>query len=169
MNRKDWTLHRAIEVKLPWLRAVPAGHEWILPLEKWMHFFLGPWLLVCQFIDISNQMETTGEVSNIERIFLYNRPLNKFFCSTFDTSPVDSIWLEMSINWHTKSQGPKKKCIHFSRGRIHSCPAGTAHNQGSFTSMALWSVQSFLSTTVLLKSSMIQIHEIALVKLVLFQ
>ena len=54
----------------------------------------------------------------------------------------------MSINWHTKSQGPKKKCTHFSRGRIHSCPAGTARNQGSFTSMALWSVQSFLSSTV---------------------
>ena len=148
VDRKDWTLHRAIEVKLPWLRAVPAGQEWILPLEKWVHFFLGPWLLVCQFIDISNQMETTGEVSNIKRIFLCNRPLYKFFCSTLDTSPVDSIWLEMAINWHTKSQGPKKKCAHFSRGRIHSCPAGTARNQGSFTSMALWSVQSFLSSTV---------------------
>ena len=66
----------------------------------------------------------------------------------FATSPVASIWLEMSINWYTKSQGPKKKWIHFSRVRIHSCPAGTARNQGSFTSMALWSVQSFLSTTV---------------------
>ena len=66
----------------------------------------------------------------------------------FDTAPVVSICLEMSINWHTKSQGPKKKCIHFSRGRIHSYPAGTARNQGSFTSMAIWSVQSFLSTTV---------------------
>ena len=54
------------------------------------------------------------------------------------------------INWHTKSQGHKKKCTHFSRGRIHSCPAGTARNQGSFTSMALLSVQSFLSSTVTL-------------------
>ena len=43
------------------------GRGWILPLEKWIHFLLGPWLLVCQFVDISNQMETTGEVSNIER------------------------------------------------------------------------------------------------------
>ena len=34
------------------------------------------------------------------KIFLYNRPLYKFFCSTFATLPVDSIWLEMSINWH---------------------------------------------------------------------
>ena len=32
--------------------------------------------------EISNQMELNGEVS---------------------------IWLEISINWHTKSQGPKKK------------------------------------------------------------
>ena len=29
----------------------------VLPLEKWINFFLGPWLLVCQFIEISNQME----------------------------------------------------------------------------------------------------------------
>ena len=27
----------------------------------------------------------------------------------FATSPVGSISLEMSINWHTMSQGPKKK------------------------------------------------------------
>ena len=79
MDIKDWTLHRAIEVKVPWLRAVPARQEWMLPLKKLIHFFLGPWLLVCQFIDISNQMETTGELSNIERIFLYNGPLYKFF------------------------------------------------------------------------------------------
>ena len=26
----------------------------------------------------------------------------------------------MSINWHTKSQGPKTKCVNFSRGRIDS-------------------------------------------------
>ena len=28
----------------------------VLPLEKHMHFFFGPWLLVGQFIEISNQM-----------------------------------------------------------------------------------------------------------------
>ena len=27
-----------------------------------------------------------------------------------------SIWLEISINWHTKSQGPKKKCTLFQDG-----------------------------------------------------
>ena len=37
---KDWTLHRAC-----------------VPFVKWVHFFLGPWLLVYQFIEISNQME----------------------------------------------------------------------------------------------------------------
>ena len=36
--------------------------------------------------------------------------------SIFDTSPVVSIWLEMSIDWHTTSQGLKKKCVHFLRG-----------------------------------------------------
>ena len=40
-----------------------------------MHFFLGPWLLVCQFMEISNQMELTGEVSNFEQKNLYNAPL----------------------------------------------------------------------------------------------
>ena len=44
-----------------------AGQGLILPLEKWVHFFLDPWLLVCQFIEISNQMEPTGEVSNVEQ------------------------------------------------------------------------------------------------------
>ena len=80
MDIKDWTLHRAIEVKVPWLRAVPARQEWILPLKKWVHFFLGPWLLVCQFTDISNQMESTGEVSNVEQeIYVMVHYINKFF------------------------------------------------------------------------------------------
>ena len=42
------------------------------PLEKRIHFLLGPWLLVCQFIEISNQMKLNGEVSNIEQKNLYN-------------------------------------------------------------------------------------------------
>ena len=41
------------------------------PSWKTDTFFLGPWLLVCQFIEICNQMEITGAVSNFERIFLY--------------------------------------------------------------------------------------------------
>ena len=81
--------------------------------EKWSHFFLGPWLLVCQFIDISNQIGVNGHVSNFEQKILYNRLLYKKFLSMFDISPVGSIWLEISINWHTKSQGPKKKCTYF--------------------------------------------------------
>ena len=32
------------------------------------------------------------------------------------------LFLEMSINWHTKSQGLKKKCISFSKGRINPWP-----------------------------------------------
>ena len=100
LDRKDCTLHRAIEVKLPWLQAVPAGLEWILPLEKWGHFFLGPWLLVCQFIDISNQMESTGEVSNVEQKKLYNGLLFKKILSMFDTSPVVSIWWFTGVSPH---------------------------------------------------------------------
>ena len=66
----------------------------------------------------------------------------------FDSSPVVSIWLEMYINWHTKSQGPKKKCIHFFRGRINHCPAHTACNCG-IVLLHIWRfVQSFFSPTV---------------------
>ena len=149
MDRKDWTLNRAIEVKLPWLRAVPAWQEWILPLEKWIHFFLRSLAVI---VSIYRHFQSNGANWRSKKhltkkiyIMLYYIKKN---LSMFDTSPVVSIWLKMSINWHTKSQGPKKKCTHFSRGRIHSCPADTACNQGSFTSMALWSVQSFLSSTV---------------------
>ena len=69
---------------------VVAGQGWILPLEK-VHFLLGLWLLVCQFIEISNQMELNGQISNIEHFFLYNRVLYKFFCSKFETWPFSSI------------------------------------------------------------------------------
>ena len=41
-EKKDSTLHRAYGVKLPLLRAVWAGQGLILPLEKLLHFFLGP-------------------------------------------------------------------------------------------------------------------------------
>ena len=40
--------------------------------RKMNTFFLSPWLLVFQFIEISNQMEPTGEVSNVEQKNLYN-------------------------------------------------------------------------------------------------
>ena len=48
-------------------------------------------------------MEVNGEVANFENIFLYNSVLNKFFHPKFVTSPFTSIWLEISINWHTNS------------------------------------------------------------------
>ena len=54
-----------------------AGQGGILPLVKQIHLFLGPWLLVCQLIEISNQMEPTGEVSNVEQKHLYNTLLYK--------------------------------------------------------------------------------------------
>ena len=72
-------------------------------------------------------MELTGEVLNIERIFFYIIGHYINFCSMFDTSPVGSIWLKISKNWHTKSL--RKKCTHFTRERIHSCPVmDTARN-----------------------------------------
>ena len=65
---------------------------------------------------------------------------------------LSSIWLEISINWHTTSQGPKKKSIQITKRRIDPCPAHTTRNKGSFTTMALWIVQRFLSSTVRLVS-----------------
>ena len=53
----------------------------------------------------------------------------------------------MSINWPTTSQGPKKKSIQITKRRIDPCPAHTARNTGSFTTMVLWSVKSFNSST----------------------
>ena len=70
-------------VKLPYLRAVRAGQEWILPIVKWVNFFLGPWFLVYQFIDISNQMEPTEEVSNVEQKNLCNALLYKKYSFDF--------------------------------------------------------------------------------------
>ena len=61
--------------------------------------------------------------------------LHKIFISKFDTLPFDSIRLEISIDWHTISQGPKKKSIQITKVRIDPCPAHTARNQGSFTTM----------------------------------
>ena len=58
-------------VKLPKLQAVWTGYGRILPLEKWTHFVLGPWLLVCQFLGISNQMEVNGHISNFEKKIFY--------------------------------------------------------------------------------------------------
>ena len=57
---------------------------------------------MCQFIDISNQIEVNGHVSNFEQKNLYNSLLYKKLFSKFETWPFTSIWLEMSINWHTK-------------------------------------------------------------------
>ena len=47
----------------------------------------------------------------------------------------------MSIDWHTTSQGPKKKCVHFSRGRINPWSVHTAYVKQRF-------VKSFNSPTV---------------------
>ena len=63
----------------------------------------------------------------------------------------------MSINWYTKSQGPKKKSTHFTKGRIHSCLADTARYWGGFT---LYGVSNPLipQLYVLLKNQRIQAH-----------
>ena len=44
-----------------------------------------------KFMEISNQMELTGKVSNFERNFYIIGNYNIFFCSKFETSPVSSI------------------------------------------------------------------------------
>ena len=51
-------------------------HGLILTLENSIHFFLDPWFFVCQFVEISNQIGTTGEVSNVKQKNLYNAALS---------------------------------------------------------------------------------------------
>ena len=55
------------------------GQGSILRFVIWIDFFLGPWLVVGQFIDISNQIEPTGEVANILQKNVYNAALYNFF------------------------------------------------------------------------------------------
>ena len=43
-----------------------AVHRGEYSLLKNWYIFIGPWLLVCQFIEFSNQMELNGGVSNFE-------------------------------------------------------------------------------------------------------
>ena len=47
--------------------------------------------------------------------------IKKLF-SMFEMWPFTSIWLEISINWYTKSQGPKNKCINFTKGGFTPAP-----------------------------------------------
>ena len=54
-----------------------------------------------------------------------NESLLEFFYYTI-SSFSNSIWLEISIKWHTMNQGPTKKCIHFTSGRNFPCPAHKA-------------------------------------------
>ena len=102
-------------------------------LFLWVHLVLLHWL--------TSHMDTL--LFKLDSYFYHKQGTEKklyiilyciIFFSMFETSPFSSIWLEISINWHTKSQRPKKKCIHFSRGRINPCLARTACNYGSFTS-----------------------------------
>ena len=82
-------------------------------------------VIYVQFLEISKQMEPTGEVSNVEQKNLYNALLYKKNLLMFNALSIGSIWFKISISWPTKSQGPKKKCTHFIRERIHSWPVDT--------------------------------------------
>ena len=80
---------------------------------------------------------------------LYNALLYKKIFSKFETPLVNSNWLEIFINWHTKSQGPKKKCTCFTRGRRG--PTHVLHKPPAIRVVLLhkWRfVQSFSSSTV---------------------
>ena len=90
-------IHRTIVVKLPLLRAVWAGQGSILPFVILIDFFLGPWLVVCQFVEISNQMESNGEVLSLEQIFLFNTILYKMI---FLNAQNFAIWLHLIGNFY---------------------------------------------------------------------
>ena len=65
--------------------------------------------------------------------FLRSRALSEPIYRNFQS--IGSKWpsLKLSINWHIKSQGPMKKCISFTKGRMHPCPAQTVCDSSSFT------------------------------------
>ena len=67
-------------------------------------------------------MEVNGEVTNFKRKNLFNELLYKHFFSKFETSPFTSIWLEIFINWYTKSQGPKKNVPILQKGGFIPAP-----------------------------------------------
>ena len=60
---KDWT-KRHLWSKTTLISSSVSGGRVNPPFCKMVAFFLGPWVLVCQFIEISNQMEVNGEVTN---------------------------------------------------------------------------------------------------------
>ena len=83
-----------------------ARQEWILPFVKWVLFFLGPWLLVYQFIDISNQIEANGHVSNFGKNNLCNSlSYKKIVFEVWDVA----IYLHLIGNFCKLAQGPKKQ------------------------------------------------------------
>ena len=92
LDTKDWTLHRVIEEKTTQVTSSVHGAR-VNPqsCKNEYIFFLGPWLLVCQLIEISNQMGPTGEASNIEQINLFNASLYKKISFGVYTTPVGSI------------------------------------------------------------------------------
>ena len=63
MDRKDCT-NATLWSKTTLIIGSVGGAGVDPPLEKKIHFILGAWLLVCQFREISNQMELNGEVDS---------------------------------------------------------------------------------------------------------
>ena len=84
---KDFTHHRSCS-KTTLITSSVSKARVNPPSCKMNTFFLGPWLLVCQFIDISNQMEPTGGASNVGQKDLYNALSYK---KMFDPPPVVSF------------------------------------------------------------------------------
>ena len=60
-------------------------------------------------------------------------------------TPFD--WNFLQIGTH-RAKDLRKKSIKITKRRIDPCPAHTARNKGSFTTMVLWTAQRFLSSTV---------------------
>ena len=128
LGKKDWT-KRDFRSKTTLIRGGVCG-TWVNPPFRKMATFIQRSLALRMSIYRnfqSNGVKWRSRKLWKQKIYLILCYM-KFLFSKFDISPFDSIWLEISINWYTKSQGPMKKCNHFTKGRIHSCLADTARN-----------------------------------------
>ena len=110
-KKKDWT-KRNIWSKTTLIASGVSGTGVNPPFCKMGIFFL--WSLALSVpIRRNFQSNRVKWQSTLSKKCLFNTYYINIFLSKFETSPFTSIWLEISTNWYTKSQGPNKKIYPF--------------------------------------------------------
>ena len=77
------------------------------------------WRSLALSVPIYRNFQSNGALNkkNYKYTLLYKN------ISKFENSPFSSIWLKISINWHTKRQGPKKNEPVLQRGGSSPAPS----------------------------------------------